>query len=95
MSASWRLDRRGVAHATRPGLYSALCGAQTVRPAPEQGSPCQQCLDVLASDPRAETRCWICEGPFTEEEWEDRHWLEDEPEAEVHARCCPVCEVEP
>jgi hypothetical protein len=33
--------------------------------------------------------CTICDKPFTEEQWDDRH--DDLDGNDVHAECCPVC----
>lgn len=36
--------------------------------------------------------CAICRGEFSREEWEDRHYTDDEP---VHAACCIDCQHAP
>ena len=38
--------------------------------------------------------CAGCGEPFTAEEWADRHWNEDDIDAEYHAECCPDCVAE-
>jgi len=38
-----------------------------------------------------DTLCWVCDKPFTEDEWEDRHTPDDNPLADCHAACCGFC----
>ena len=39
-----------------------------------------------------EPLCAGCGKPFTAEEWADRHWSDDDIDAEYHAECCPAPE---
>ena len=32
--------------------------------------------------------CAVCDGPFTDDEWEDRHWTGPDLN-DVHPACCP------
>jgi hypothetical protein len=36
-------------------------------------------------------RCWTCDQPFSDEEWEDRHTPDDNPLGDCHADCCEFC----
>lgn len=38
-----------------------------------------------------EIYCDICNKPFTEDEWDNRHSTEDGHDC--HERCCPVCNI--
>ena len=39
--------------------------------------------------------CAACGKPFrTAEDWADRHWTDDDYDAEYHAECCPACVAE-
>lgn len=44
----FRLTPDGIAHVVRKNYITALCGAQTRFPAPEQGVPCKRCLGFAA-----------------------------------------------
>jgi hypothetical protein len=35
--------------------------------------------------------CWVCNKPFSEDEWEGRHTPDDNPLADCHADCCEFC----
>ena len=38
------------------------------------------------------TECAVCGEPFTEHEWNNRHWLKSDPGGEYHERCCTGCD---
>jgi hypothetical protein len=44
------------------------------------------------SQPWEGETCSICGGPFTEQEWADRHTAPEDGMSDCHAQCCPLAD---
>lgn len=70
-------------------IFEQCCSEPELRKDATDGA--LECVSCGADYEEPHPNCNVCDEPFSEEEWEDRHDDAEDKRQSVHSRCCEEC----